>query len=157
LLVGVALLLWRALRRQRRKLARFARGEPQDAEIERIGVPPRSRRRWFATRGRREMPADTVRRWYAESLVALEDRGVEKAAARTPAEFLGEVRSAFPTGGTAFEALTRAYEDVRYGRLDVPPATMMSLGGQQEGLREVFRTSPRADAPVDVEAEEPAG
>jgi hypothetical protein len=149
ILVGIALLLWRALRRQRRKLARFARGEPQDAEVERISVPPRSRRRWFAARARREMPADTVRRWYAESLVALEERGVEKAAARTPAEFLGEVRRAFPIAGTAFEALTRAYEDVRYGRLDISPATMVSLGGQQDGLRGVFRAAPRADEPAD--------
>jgi hypothetical protein len=155
-LVAIVVLLLQALRRQRRKLARFARGEPQDAEVERIAVLPRSRRRWFAARARREMPADTVRRWYAESLVALEERGVEKAAARTPAEFLGEVRRAFPDAGSAFEALTRAYEDVRYGRLDVGPATMSSLGGEQDGLRDVFRTSPRADEPEgEGEAPEP--
>jgi hypothetical protein len=69
---------------------------------------------------RREPPADRVRRWYGEVLSALAHRGVDKDRSMTPAEFAPEVAAAYPESARDFDALTRAYEDVRYGsaRLD---------------------------------------
>ena len=60
---------------------------------------------------------DTVRRWYAEALLALERLGLPKPASRTPGEYLPDVARAFPESARGFTALTRAYEQVRYGAL----------------------------------------
>src|SRR5207237_938746 len=64
---------------------------------------------------RRELPADTVRRWYAEALLLLERKGLSRAPNSTPDEFLEEVGRAFPDCRYGFHELTRAYEEVRYG------------------------------------------
>lgn len=74
--------------------------------------PPPARRRF-----RRELPADAVRRWYAEALLALRPHELQKAPALTPAEFVPEVAARFPDRAEDFRALTRAYEDMRYGGL----------------------------------------
>jgi hypothetical protein len=76
-----------------------------------------SRRRRGRSRPGLELPADTVRRWYAEALLALERLGLPKPPARTPGEHLRHVAVAFPECAPGFTALTRAYEDVRYGSL----------------------------------------
>jgi Domain of unknown function (DUF4129) len=76
--------------------------------------PTRRRKR---TRLRQELPADTVRRWYAEALLALEGLGLAKVPSRTPGEYLRDVTVAFPECAAGFTALTRAYEDVRYGSM----------------------------------------
>lgn len=68
---------------------------------------------------RRELPADNVRRWYAETLDALRTRQVAKEAWQTPAEFVPSVAAAFPGLAAPFAELTRAYEDVRYGGIRV--------------------------------------
>ncbi|HEU4921263.1 MAG TPA: DUF4129 domain-containing protein, partial [Candidatus Limnocylindrales bacterium] len=67
------------------------------------------------SRLRRDLPADRVRRWYAETLEILRNREVVKEAWQTPAEFVPRVATAFPACAAPFAELTRAYEDVRYG------------------------------------------
>jgi hypothetical protein len=96
---------------------RFERKGQLDEEVP-VATPmsifaPRRRRK--GPRTRQELPADIVRRWYAEALLALERLGLPKSPSRTPGEYLREVTSAFPECAPGFTALTRAYEDVRYG------------------------------------------
>jgi hypothetical protein len=69
---------------------------------------------------RRELPADAVRRWYAETLLALRRFDVVREPWQTPTEFAPVVAEALPACADEFERLTHAYEDVRYGsqRLD---------------------------------------
>jgi hypothetical protein len=76
--------------------------------------PTRRRKR---SRPRQELPADTVRRWYAEALLVLDGLGLAKGSSRTPGEYLRDVTGAFPECAAGFTALTRAYEDVRYGSM----------------------------------------
>src|SRR5207237_7839672 len=80
-------------------------------------------------------PAEIVRRWYAEALLALEGRGVVKPEAATPAEYVGDVGRAFPEARPAFEQLTRAYERVRYGAIVIERAEMG--GGRGAGVGSV--------------------
>ena len=88
---------------------------------------------------RRQPPADRVRRWYAQTLAVLRSRGVSKEPWQTPAEFEPTVVGAFPTVAREFEALTRAYEDVRYGSLRVDGAGLERLERDQERLRSALR------------------
>lgn len=89
-------------------------------------LPPRPRLR-------REPPADTVRRWYAEALWALRRREIVREPWQTPAEFAPVVAGAVPSCADAFEELTRAYEDVRYGSLRIDAAAVSRLeGGQRQ-------------------------
>src|SRR5207247_6124087 len=88
-----------------------APAKPAPALAERL---PAHRTRLHRPRAKRELPADLVRRWYAEALLLLERRGLAKPAAVTPSEYLGDVARAFPATRAQFESLTRAYEDVRY-------------------------------------------
>jgi hypothetical protein len=88
-------------------------------------LPPRPR-------FRREPPADTVRRWYAEALWALRRREIVREPSQTPAEFAPVVADAVPSCADAFAELTRAYEDVRYGSLRLDPTAIVRLeAGQQ--------------------------
>jgi len=83
-------------------------------------------------RFRREPPADTVRRWYAEALSALRRREIVREPWQTPAEFAPVVAGAVPSCADAFAELTRAYEDVRYGSLRIDPTAIGRLeAGQQ--------------------------
>lgn len=114
-LVALGLLVFRLVRR---------RSLMPDSEIERPTIPrggatsdpmpvealPPARSRF-----RRELPADAVRRSYAQVLLALGERQIPKPPDLTPGEFLPEVAAAIPGGAEDFRALTRAYEDVRYG------------------------------------------
>jgi hypothetical protein len=87
---------------------------------------------------RREPPTDRVRRWYAEVLDALRRHGVAKDPSLTPAEFEPAVTVAFPFVATEFTALTRAYEDVRYGSLSLDRPGLDRLeAGQRRLLRAV--------------------
>ncbi len=79
-----------------------------DLPVDRMSTP----RRFAAPR---ELPADRVRRWYAEVLLQLERLRVPKDPALTPGEFTSEFGGRFPESAGSFQALTRAYEDVRYG------------------------------------------
>jgi uncharacterized protein DUF4129 len=87
-------------------------------------LPPRPR-------FRREPPADTVRRWYAEALWALRRREIVREPWQTPAEFAPVVAGAVPDCADAFAELTRAYEDVRYGSLRIDAAAIGRLEAGQ--------------------------
>jgi hypothetical protein len=120
-LAGVmALLAWLVAQQRKRWVQRQHRlaqlVEPR-LMAEAPGRPGRARR----ARRRRELPEDTIRRWYAEALIELERRGVPKVPWRTPAEFLGEAGEAFPEVRASLTALTRAYEEVRYGSRTIGP------------------------------------
>jgi hypothetical protein len=113
-LVALGFLLVRAMRRHFQLLDREG---PELSDVPPPDASPLGPRGRFRRRAalRREMPADTVRRWYAEALLMLERRGLTKPPASTPAEFLEDVRGTYPECGPEFAVLTRAYEEVRYG------------------------------------------
>jgi uncharacterized protein DUF4129 len=97
-------------------------------------------------RKRRELPADRIRRWYAEALLALERGGLAKDGSLTPAEFEPVVGEAFPPARESFGALTRAYEDVRYGGVQPPDPEVRELDRQQRALLQLLRR-PRGTRP----------
>jgi hypothetical protein len=108
--------------------------------------PPR--RRFFV---RRELPEVTVRRFYAEALLALERRDVAKPDPLTPAEFVPVVGAAFPEVRPSFEDLTRAYEDVRYGDREITLERVARLRGRRSLMLETFRSAQRADTALAME------
>ena len=112
---------------------------------------------WF----RAELPADAVRRRYAEALLALERREIRKPAADTPTEFAPAVAHAYPAEAADFVALTRAYEDVRYGGLRLDGEALAELDRRaRRVLDAVRRNDPvppdaREIAPDDDEFDSP--
>lgn len=112
------------------------------AEPPAAGAAAQARRR-RARRLRRELPPDTVRRWYAEALILLEGKGLVKEPSRTPSEFAAEVRRAFPASGAEFGALTRGYEQVRYGNLTLGEEAIDRLDAHRTLLAERLRGAPR--------------
>jgi hypothetical protein len=147
-LVGLALLglaAWGIVR-----LIRRIRPETRGAESRRVPaaivetVLPLAdtqdvRRQTFA---RRTLPADRVRRWYAEILLALERRGVEKEPAHTPGEFASAVTGIYPECGGSFRAITRAYEDVRYGAARLDRNALRELDGHHRSVLAAIRRRP---------------
>jgi len=118
ILVGIGWLLYRSLRRLRPDLGAFERTNAHEGEarIAALADGPRSIR--FLPR-RSPPPADVVRRWYAQVLMSLDERGMRKEPSLTPSEFLPQVVEAFPDVERGFVRLTRMYEDVRYGNRHV--------------------------------------
>jgi hypothetical protein len=146
-LVAIAFLLVRAIRRYRE----LAGGAPTPSRApepgratDRVGSPRRPRRR---ASPRRELPADTVRRWYAEVLLAMERLGVPRPASGTPGEYLRTVAGAFPECAPGFTVLTRAYEDVRYGGRNLPGAEIDRL----DASRQVTMAALRRARPIEEE------
>jgi len=90
-------------------------------------------------------PAEIVRRWYAEALLALEARGVAKPEAATPAEYVGHVGRAFPEARPPFEQLTRAYERVRYGAIAIDRADLAGVRVARDRALSIIRRVARAD------------
>ena len=90
-------------------------------------VPPARSRQRERVRRRRELPQDTVRRWYAEILLEMERTGSPRTPWQTPGEYLAATGDSLPASAGSFTALTRAYEDVRYGRRPVAPADLDRL------------------------------
>ncbi len=88
---------------------------------------------------RREPPADRVRRWYGEVLSGLARRGVDKDPAMTPAEFAPGVAAAYPESAVDFDALTRAYEDVRYGSTHLDRETLRELDARRRRIVATLR------------------
>jgi hypothetical protein len=86
---------------------------------------------------RRELPADAVRRWYAETLLALRRRDVVREPWQTPTEFAPVVAEAVPGCAAEFERLTHAYEDVRYGSLRLDRPALREL---QDGQKRITAT-----------------
>lgn len=106
-----------------------------------------ARRRRRGPRIRQELPADTVRRWYAEALLALERLGMPKPSSRTPGEYLREVTLAFPECAAGFTALTRAYEDVRYGGRRFESDTLAKLNGNRQLAMDALSHADRLEEP----------
>jgi hypothetical protein len=95
-------------------------------------------RRWR----RSELPADTVRRWYAEVLLALDRGPLAKHPSATPRELAVDVGRAIPSVAPAIDALTHAYEEVRYGRLTLADDELAHLGDGQDLLLRTLASRP---------------
>lgn len=130
--------LLRRLRPESRGEGRRPSHAPVTATSAELPAPPVAAAR--ATR--REPPADRVRRWYAEVLAALARRGVRKDPSLTPAEFGPQMVGAYPECADAFEALTRAYEDVRYGSLQMDRAGLRRMDGHHRTILAAIRRRP---------------
>src|SRR5439155_24234523 len=130
------------------RLAGEAEGEAStDDPTEVRPIAPTTRGRIGRAFRRRELPADTVRRWYAEMLLTLENFGLPKPSWQTPGEFLRTVAVAYPEAVPGFEALTRAYEDVRYGRTRLSTGLVSSLRDQRTQAEEAVRRAGPVPAP----------
>jgi hypothetical protein len=144
-LVLFVLVVWSVVRLIRRIRPEKRGAEPRrsPAGVVEAGLPlptpedPRPR-----TITRRVPPADRVRRWYAEILVALARRGVEKEPALTPGEFAAEVTGIYPECGDSLRAVTRAYEDVRYGSARLDRDTLRALDGHHRSVLAAIRRRP---------------
>ncbi len=138
-LSGVGFLLARTTGRWLRQLQREHTPTKRPANVTEtmaLMAPQLAGRRSFL---RSELPADVIRRWYAEALVVLEQRGLARPPGATPAEYLADVASAFPMTRAAFAQLTRAYEDVRYGSITVNRAVVRRLKEGRAAMMETFR------------------
>jgi hypothetical protein len=94
-------------------------------------------------RFRRELPADAIRRSYAQVLIALREHHLPKEPALTPGEFVSEVAGAIPRGAEDFRALTRAYEDVRYGSRRLGRADVTRVDASRRRLLAVLEQDSR--------------
>ena len=77
--------------------------------------------------------------------MALDRRGLAKPSSGTPGEFAPQVARAFPECAHGFRALTRAYEDVRYGSVALDRPALERLAEQHKWAMEVFRRGERKD------------
>jgi hypothetical protein len=139
ILVLLAVLIVWLIQRQRDRLRRATADvteEEEPAEHRGLAPPARPRRRVRA--GRRELPGKVVRRWYAEALIVLEGLGVPRAAWSTPGEYVDVVSGAFPAVASDLGALTRAYEDVRYGGRGIDREGLRRLQHRVESLMAVL-------------------
>jgi hypothetical protein len=73
--------------------------------------------------------------------VAFRRAGVAKDPAATPAEFLTEAIAAVPACADDFAALTRSYEDVRYGGAQLDRAALRRLSDGRRSLHRLLRRS----------------
>jgi hypothetical protein len=150
-------LIWMIRKRRRLALGSIGgRRSPDPRVVGGITVGPSGReRRSFGFR--RELPEVLVRRWYAEVLLVLERRGLPKPDHLTPAEFVPMVARAFPSVRPSFEALTRAYEDVRYGEREITRDRLARLRDRRPILMETLRSGVRADEEAAAEADAAPG
>jgi hypothetical protein len=140
LLVGFVLLVVWAIRRQRNRLEHLAQEAESFPSTTPVEGPDRTRTR--RRRGRRELPEQTVRRWYAEALVALEDKELERDPSWTPDELLNTAGEHFPEAATGLRTLTRAYERVRYGADTLDRAEMVALDRARRDAVAAIKRSP---------------
>jgi hypothetical protein len=146
-LLGLALLVlavWSIVRliRRIRPEERGAEARPSPSTVVEAGLPIPERDDRPRTITRRAPPADRVRRWYAEIMVALARRGMQKDPALTPGEFASAVTVAYPECGTDFQAITRAYEDVRYGAARLDGDTLRGLQRHHRSVLVAIRRRP---------------
>jgi hypothetical protein len=130
--------VFRALRRHRELIERFRPSDVQEPEANATPfqtLRARRQRRRFGP----ELPADTVRRWYAQALLALQRRGLPKPPSETPAEYLLAVIRSLPECTAEFTVLTRAYEDVRYGNRPLDEQAIARLEPHRVLLMEMLR------------------
>ena len=150
-LVALGFLLVRTIRARWRRFERKGAGGGEPPET--VPVSLFAPRRWRkGARSRLELPADTVRRWYAEALLVLERLGLPKAPSRTPGEYLREVTLVFPECAPGFTALTRAYEDVRYGSRRFAPDTLVTLEANRQLAMSALSRADRLEESPDEEA-----
>lgn len=142
----ILLLLFRAIRRQWKLLQPEEPGPEQEPEPQ-MDYVPKLRRRRRTPRIRRELPVDTIRRWYAEALLALERLGLPKPPSRTPGEYLPTVARAFPESARGFTALTRAYEQVRYGSVALDRDAVGRLEVERDVAMQALGRARRIDDP----------
>ncbi len=135
---ALAYVVYRAIRRRRPEILAHAEAAPSVRASE--GLREKLPVVQFRLAHRREMPADRVRRWYAEILLALERRKLVRGQSQTPGEFLGQVGEAYPACAGSLESITRAYEDVRYGRLKVDRAGLKKLARDHEHVLKTIRS-----------------
>jgi hypothetical protein len=135
--VILALLVW-FIRSRRRESEGWwgGREEPPAPRPEPVGRPVKLPRRRAL---RRELPAETVRRWYAEALVVLERKGLPRPPGVTPDEYLRLVGEAFPDCRHGFHELTRAYERVRYGSRPLSPRDLATLEPRRGHVMETLQ------------------
>jgi uncharacterized protein DUF4129 len=143
-IVAIGLVLaWAYSRNRRRGRQAIEAEEEAVVPSHRIRLPARRKAR--ARRLRHELPADTVRRWYAETLLMLERRGFPRPGGLTPGEYLGRVNGAFPQCAPAFTALTRAYEDVRYGSRVFDSPVLDRIGIHRDVVMEALERAKEID------------
>ncbi len=146
-LAGIAALLVWVIARQRRAWMLRDRADPEaPAEPSRplaVASEPRRRKR----RPRGELPEDSVRRLYAETLLSLESWGAVRPRHRTPGEYLREVVRALPASAPGFTALTRAYEDVRYGSRAFDRQAVDVLEVHRDSVLDALRRAPPPERP----------
>jgi hypothetical protein len=102
---------------------------------------------------RRELPADTVRRWYAEALMLLEAKGMPRPPDATPDEFLRQVADAFPECRHGFHELTRGYERVRYGNVVFGREDIKALEPRRAHVMEILQRARRLEEAAPAEAD----
>jgi hypothetical protein len=141
IVAGIAFLLYRVLRRwlskpEPERPAARERPVPVETGAAPDRLEPPSRWRF-----RPELPADAVRRLYAEVLLDLRERRVVKDPWLTPAEFVPVVATAFPGAEDDLRALTAAYQDVRYGSRRLGRGDVRALEARQRRLRSALRPS----------------
>ena len=146
LFAGMFLLLLTTIRRRWSLLSEAGARRPGEPTPDRASILSR-RARKRTPRLRRELPADMVRRWYAEALLTLERLGLAKPPSRTPGEYLSDVTRAFPDCAPGFTALTRAYEDVRYGSVRMEPAALGRLDAARGLAMDALSRARRMDDP----------
>lgn len=128
-----------------------ATDEPKEAPR---ATPLQPRSRFRPSRGlRRELPADTIRRWYAEALLLLEAKGLPRPPEATPDEFLEQVSTAFPECRHGFHELTRGYERVRYGNVTFGREELQALEPRRAHVMETLQRARRLEEDTAVEAE----
>jgi Domain of unknown function (DUF4129) len=139
--VVVGVFLVRALRRRRELIERFRPSDTSDPEASATPyamLRPRRRLRRFGP----DLPTDTVRRWYAQALLALQRRGMPKPPGETPGEYLRAVIESLPACAAEFTVLTRAYEDVRYGNRPFDERAIARLEPHRVLLMETISRTP---------------
>ncbi len=146
--VAIAWLLYRSLRRLRADVGAFERRGVRRGAAG--GVPLPGEEAPPAPRGpfRREMPTDTVRRWYAEALLALRAHGLARETSATPAELVPQVATGFPGAAEDFRRLTRLYEDVRYGNRHVSGDLVHAFEPRARRVIAELRRPPAPAAPA---------
>ena len=146
IVVLVAWLAWNGLRRVRVRTA-AVRDTTSVGSATSTALPsgPEGGRR--RSRGQR-LPADRVRRWYAQMLLALDRAGIRKDPSTTPSEFVPQVADAFPAIADGFATLTGAYEDVRYGSLRLSGADLRELARAHRAMVRGVSAGRRAEPRV---------
>jgi hypothetical protein len=104
-----------------------------------------------------DLPADPVRRIYAQMVRRAAAVGVQREPGMTPSEFQIRLIDVWPDGSAAFSQLTGAYVRRRYGEVSFADSDVARLREQWHRLRLMMRVRSRQTAaPVPDATAEPA-